>query len=115
MSKMAEYQRERYRRLKENHMCVRCKKQDSLTLQGLTMCEECAKMSAIRSKQYKEKHSEAIKEMASLYYANHKYDPEYKAKQAANHKSWYEKNRDEWNAYRREYRRNRKAKGGDDK
>lgn len=121
MSKNAEYQRERFQRLKENHMCVKCKNQDYRTLEGLTLCEECAEKARKRNLEkgriyrarYVEKHPEAVREQQRSYYANHKDDPEFKAKRAANHKSWQEKNRDKWNAYHREYRRNRKAKGGD--
>lgn len=112
MSKNAEYQRERYQRLKENHMCVICKNQDYRTLEGLILCEECAEKARKKGHIYREKHPEAVRETQRSYYANHKDDPEFKAKQAANHKSWQEKNRDKWNAYHREYRRNRKAKGG---
>ena len=46
------------------------------------------------------------------YYEAHKDDPEYKAKQAANHKRWLENNREKWYAYQNKYRRNHK-KGAD--
>lgn len=42
------------------------------------------------------------------WYEAHKDDPEYKAKQAANHKRWLENNREKWYTYHNEYRRNRK-------
>jgi hypothetical protein len=63
---------------------------------------------------YRVTHPEArekAREYGKKYYAEHKDDPEYKAKRNANTKRWIAENRDRWNAYRREYRRKRKAKG----
>ena len=98
MSNQAEYHRERRQRLKENHMCIVCAKQDRRTLDGFTRCEECVK-----------KYAAANREQGKQYYAEHKDDPEYKAKRGANYKRWREKNKDKWNAYQREYRRKRKG------
>lgn len=100
MFNKAEYHRERIKRLKENHMCIICGKQDHRTLNGLTRCEECVK-----------KYATAIRERNKRYYAEHKDDPEYKAKHNELSKKWVEENRDRWNAYQREYRRKRKAEG----
>lgn len=55
---------------------------------------------------------EKTREYHKRYYEEHKNDPGYKAKQAANHKRWVENNRDRWNAYLKDYRRTRK-KGAD--
>lgn len=51
---------------------------------------------------------EKCTEYNKKWYEKHKNDPEYKAKQAANHKRWFENNRDKWYAYHNEYRRTHK-------
>lgn len=120
MSNNAEYNRERYQWLKDHHMCIKCSKQDYRTLEGFVCCEECAekarkqnrKKGRIYRARYVEKHPEAVRDQLSRYYEKHKDDPEFKAKRADICARWQEKNRDKWNAYQREYRRNRKAKGG---
>ena len=53
--------------LKQNHLCIDCKKQDAYTLNGRSRCYECAKKNAKASREYRSKkrnkHNKAQKEL----------------------------------------------------
>lgn len=42
-----EHYRQRRTYLLQHHRCVRCKKQDSRTLQGYTQCEDCSYLAKV--------------------------------------------------------------------
>lgn len=51
---------------------------------------------------------EKVRENARLYYQQIKNDPEYIAKNRAKHAKWQRENKDEFNAYKREYRKRKR-------
>ncbi len=58
--KQREYQRNRNQKLREMHLCQRCKKQDERTLSGKVFCTECANEDSTR-KRYGEPWRKALR------------------------------------------------------
>ncbi len=48
------YAKEKYHRRKDNHLCVKCCKQDEQTLSGRAYCAECAEKERVR---YRERYN----------------------------------------------------------